>query len=169
MAGTRDFENLRFWKNVRVPFFKNPQKMRFLKMPPLPGSEIPLLAIHKILSHIWEDGSRKVNNDKPDLRFFHGNFWPVISHAVRKPCFSASIPRGQNLPSQARNTKGYLWAAPIWPDGEWNTKGYFWASPIWQGSKRKAKGRQGKRNTKWHLWASKVPAFGGWFRGPAYI
>ena len=25
MAGTRDFENLRFWKNVRVQFFKFPQ------------------------------------------------------------------------------------------------------------------------------------------------
>ena len=97
MAGTRDFENLRFWKNVRVPFFKNPQNIGVLKMPPfvrfyffknpqkmvfekiqifeqLPGSKIPLLAIHKIISHIWEDGSRKVNNDEPDLRFFHGNF-----------------------------------------------------------------------------------------------
>ena len=40
----------------------------------LPGSKIPLLAIHKIISHIWEDRSRKVNNDEPDLRFFHGNF-----------------------------------------------------------------------------------------------
>ena len=66
-------------------------------MPPLPGSKFPLLAIHKIISHIWEDRSRKVNNDEPDLRFFHGNFWPVISQAVRKPCFSTSIPRGPNL------------------------------------------------------------------------
>ena len=40
----------------------------------LPGSKIPLLAIHKIISHIWEDGSRKVNNDEPDLRFLYGNF-----------------------------------------------------------------------------------------------
>ena len=38
MAGTRDFENLRFWKNVRVPFFKFPQKNGVLKMPtPGPG------------------------------------------------------------------------------------------------------------------------------------
>ena len=37
-------------------------------------SKIPLLAIHKIISHIWEDGSRKVNNDEPDWSFFHGNF-----------------------------------------------------------------------------------------------
>ena len=40
----------------------------------LPKSKIPLLAIHKLISHIWEDGSRKVNNDEPDLIFFHGNF-----------------------------------------------------------------------------------------------
>ena len=70
-------------------------------MPPFSGSEFPLVAIHKIISHIWEDGSRKVNNDEPDLRFFHGNVRPVISQAVRKPCFSTSIPRGQNLASRA--------------------------------------------------------------------
>ena len=150
-------------------FQKNTKKHGVWKHPVLPGSKISLLAIHKIISHIWEDGSRKVNNDEPDLRFFHGNFWPVISHAVRKPCFSTSIPRGQNLASRARNTKGYLWAAPIWPDGEWNTKGSLWASPIWQGSKRKPKGRQGRRNTKGCLWASNYAAFGGRFRGPAYI
>ena len=58
-------------------FFKNPQKIVFEKnqiFEQLPGSKIPLLAIHKIISHIWEDAPRKVNNDKPDLRFFHGNF-----------------------------------------------------------------------------------------------
>ena len=97
MAGTWDLGNLRFGKNVRVPFFKNPQTKWILKMHPLPGSKIPLLAIHKIISHIWEDRSRKVNNDEPDFRFFHGNFWPVINQAVRKPCFSTSIPRGPNL------------------------------------------------------------------------
>ena len=97
MAGTQYFGNLRFLKNVRVPFFKNQQKIGFGKCPPLsgsifqkpaknwclkkiqifdqlPGSKIPLLAIHKIISHIWEDAPRKVNNDEPDLRFFHGNF-----------------------------------------------------------------------------------------------
>ena len=117
MAGTRDFGNFRFLKNVRVPFFKNPQKKCVLKIPPfvrlyfsktrkkmvfekiqifeqLPGSKIPLLAIHKIISHIWEDAPRKVNNDEPDLRFFHGHFWPVIFRTVWKPCFSTSIPRG---------------------------------------------------------------------------
>ena len=77
--------------------FQKPAKKRFLKMPPLPGStfskirkktvfekiqifeqlpgsKIPLLAIHKNISHIWEDAPRKVNNDEPDLRFFYGNF-----------------------------------------------------------------------------------------------
>ena len=61
----------------------------------LPGSKIPLLATHKIISHIWEDAPRKVNNEEPDFRFFHGNFWPVMSRTIRKPCFSAWIPRGQ--------------------------------------------------------------------------
>ena len=69
----------------------------FWKCPHLSGSKFQLLAIHKLISHIWEDGSRKVNNDEPDLRFFHGNFWPVISQAVQKPCFSAWIPRGPNF------------------------------------------------------------------------
>ena len=118
MAGTRDFGNFRFFKNVRVPFFKNPQKMVFWKCPPLsgsifsktrkqivfekiqifdqlPGSKIPLLAIHKIISHIWEDGSQKGNNDEPDLRFCHGNFWPVISHAVRNLVFRPQSQGGQ--------------------------------------------------------------------------
>ena len=63
----------------------------------LPVSKFPILAIHKINSYIWEDGSQKVNNGKPDLRFFHGHFWPIISWTVRKPCFSTSIPRGPNL------------------------------------------------------------------------
>ena len=68
------FENAPF---ARFYFFKNPQKMVFEKIQifeQLPGSKIPLLAIHKIISHIWEDAPRKVNNDEPDLRFFYGNF-----------------------------------------------------------------------------------------------
>ena len=98
MAGTWDFGNFRFWKNDRVHFFnKKHAKNDVLKNPVLPGSIIPLLATHKIISHIWEDRSRKVNNDQPGFRFFHGSFWPVISQAVRKPCFSTSIPRGPDL------------------------------------------------------------------------
>ena len=81
-------------KKGRPPFFKNPQKNDVLKkagsnfsktrkkmgfekikiFEQLPGSQIQFLAIHKIISHIWEDAPRKVNNDEPDLRFFHGNF-----------------------------------------------------------------------------------------------
>ena len=131
MAETWNFENLRFLKNVRVPFFKNPQKIVFWKCPPfvrfqvfknpqkmvfekiqiweqLLKSKSPLSAIHKIIWHIWQPRSRKVNNDEPDLRFFHGNFWPVISHAVRKPCFSTSIPRGPNpgFPDAAAGAAG---------------------------------------------------------------
>ena len=82
-----------------VLFFKNPQTMVFEKIQnfeQLPGSKIPLLAIHKIISHIWEDAPRKVNNDEPDLRFFHGNFWPVISRTVWKPC-----------------PEGWLWVLPF--------------------------------------------------------
>ena len=97
MSGTRDFGNLRFLKMSGSHFFKNQQNIEVLKMPPLsgsifsktrkkmvfekiqifeqlPGSKIPLLAIHKIISHIWEDAPRKVNNEEPDFRFFHGNF-----------------------------------------------------------------------------------------------
>ena len=51
-----------------------------------------------IYIYMWEDRSQKDHNDKPNLRFFHGNFWPVISQDVRKPRFSISIPRGPNPP-----------------------------------------------------------------------
>ena len=57
----------------------------------------PHLAILITIWHIWKDRSQKVNNDEPDLRLFYGNFWPVISQAVQKPCFSAWIPTGPNF------------------------------------------------------------------------
>ena len=68
--------NMEFWEfeileKCPGPIFQKPAKKQVLKMPPLPGSKIPLLANHKIISHTWEE---KVNNDEPDLRFFHGNF-----------------------------------------------------------------------------------------------
>ena len=116
MAGTWFFGNLRFWKMAGSDFSNSRKTWGFWKChlcpvlifqklakkcvwenPVVSGSKFPLLAIHKNISHIWEDGSRKVNNDEPDLRFVHGNFWPVISQAVWKPCFSTSIPRGPNL------------------------------------------------------------------------
>ena len=111
MDGTWNSGNFRFWKRVRVPCIKFPQKKWFWKCPllvlqiltkqwvwkteQLPTSKSPLSAIHKIVWHIWEDGSRKVNVNEPNLRIYHGNFWPVMSQAVRKPCFSISIPRGE--------------------------------------------------------------------------
>ena len=61
------------------PVFQKSAKNSVWKNPVLPGSKISFLAIHKSMSHIWENRSRKVNNDQTDLRFFHGNFWPVIS------------------------------------------------------------------------------------------
>ena len=120
-----------FWKfeilqKCPGPIFQKNAKMGFEKIQifeQLPKSKIPLLAIHKTISHIWEDGSQKVNNDEPELRFFHGNFRPVISQAVRKPCFSTSIPRGPNLcilgpPTWARlgpTHLGLAWAHPRGP------------------------------------------------------
>ena len=91
------FRKFDFFEKCPGPIFQKPAKNGVLKNPVLPGSKIPLLAIHKIISHVWEDAPRKVNNDEPDLRFFYGNFWPAISGTVRKPCFSTSIPRGPNL------------------------------------------------------------------------
>ena len=105
MTGSQFSKTHKKWVLKMPPFArfqisKHPQQMGFEKIQTfeqLPKSKIPLLAVHKIISHIWEDGSRKVNNGEPDLRFFHGNFRPVISQAVQKPCFSTSIPRGANL------------------------------------------------------------------------
>ena len=79
------------------------------------------LAILKIIWHIWEDGSQKVNMNEPNLRFFHGNFWPVISQAVRKPCFSAWIPRGLNFWKPL--TCGYVAAGVFFPG---KRAPYFW-------------------------------------------
>ena len=118
---------MRFWKfeileKCPGPIFQKPAKKWFLKMPPFSGSKIPLLAIHKIISHIWEDRSRKVNNDEPGFRFFYGNFWPVISQAVRKPCFSAWIPRGPNFWKPL--TCGYVAAGAFCFSEKWPP--YFW-------------------------------------------
>ena len=69
-AKTLCFENAAM---CPVLFFQKPaKKMVFEKIQifdQLPGSKIQLLAIHKIISHVWEDGSRKVKNDEPALRF----------------------------------------------------------------------------------------------------
>ena len=52
----------------------------------------PHLATVMIFLHIWEDRSQTVNMNEPDSSFFHGNCWPFISHAVRKPCPRGGVP-----------------------------------------------------------------------------
>ena len=45
----------------------------------LPGSKIPLLAIHKSISHIWEDAPRKVNNDANPISDFFTETFDLLS------------------------------------------------------------------------------------------
>ena len=87
------------WTHFRPNFiFVWPNKSQILaKNPIFLKCKSHHLAILINIWHIWEDRSRKVNNDEPDLRFCHGNFWPVMSQVVRKACFSAWIPRGANF------------------------------------------------------------------------
>ena len=105
---------MRFWKNDILescpgPIFQKPAKNVFLKMPPicpvlifqkpaknvfekiqiweqLLKSKSSLSAIHKIIWHIWQDRSRKVNNGEPDLRFFSRKL--LTCH---KPCRSKTL------------------------------------------------------------------------------
>ena len=100
------------WENARVPFYKFLQKQVF-KMPTpgapnsrkktwvskieqLPKSKSGQTAILMFVWHKWEDGSRKVNMNAVNFSPTPWNFGPVMSQAVRKHCFSTSIPRGQN-------------------------------------------------------------------------
>ena len=83
--------NMRFWKfqifgKCPVPFFQKPTKICLKKSPVLSGSKFPLFAIHKSISHIWEDRSRKVNNDKPDLRFGKNVRVPFFKNPQKKTC-----------------------------------------------------------------------------------
>jgi len=131
MAGTWNFGFFSdFRKNVRFYFSKTREKNVVWENPVLPGSKIQLLAIHEIISHIWEDGSRKVNNDEPDLRVFHGIFWPVISQAVRKPCFLTSIPRGPNLCILGPPTWARLGPTHVGPAWAHPRLGPPWAHPL---------------------------------------
>ena len=102
-----------FWEfemleKCRGTMFQIAAKKGVWKIEQLPKTKSPLSAIHKLIWHIWEDGSRKVNVNEPNLRIYHGNVWPVISQAVRKPCFSTSIPRGQipRFPDAAAGAAG---------------------------------------------------------------
>ena len=64
--GTRAiFRNLKFSKRKKQKWCL--KKSIFFET--LLKSKSPLSAIHRIISHIGEDGSRKVNNGEPDLRF----------------------------------------------------------------------------------------------------
>ena len=56
----------------------------------------PLSATLMIFLHKWEDGSRKVNVNAVNFSPTPWNVCPVTSQAIRKPCFSTSIPREQN-------------------------------------------------------------------------
>ena len=65
------------------------------------GKKLPHFKSHQpatliIIWHKWEDRSRKVSMNAFNFSPTPWNFWPVMSQAVRKPCFSTSIPRGQN-------------------------------------------------------------------------
>ena len=94
---------------VRFYFFKNPQKMVFEKIQifeQLPGSRIPLLAIHTIISHIWEDAPRTVNNDEPDLRFFTETFDLLSAGQFENLVFRPQSQGGQICVS---------WAHPLEP------------------------------------------------------
>ena len=84
---------------VRIPFFKVLQNIWVWNIPDLRTTlrlQISTSNRSHVFWHTWEDRSRKVNNDEPDLRFYHGNFWPVISQAVRKTC-----------------PEGWLWVLPF--------------------------------------------------------
>ena len=48
--------------------------------------------------HNWEDGSRKVNMNAVNFSPTPWHCCSFMSQAVRKPCFSASVPRGAILP-----------------------------------------------------------------------
>ena len=67
-----------------------------VKIEQLPKSKSPLSAILMFFWHKWEDGSRKVDTNTVNFSSSPWNFGPVMNQDVRKPCFSTSIPRGQN-------------------------------------------------------------------------
>ena len=93
---------MKFWKfeileKCPGSIFQIAAKKMFLKMPPLSGSKFPLLAIHKIISHIWEDGSRKVNNDEPDLRFLSRKLLICYKPCRSKTLFFDLNPKGKKF------------------------------------------------------------------------
>ena len=81
----------------------------------MPGSKIPLLAIHKIISHIWEDGSRTVNNDEPDLRFFSRKLLTCYQPGRSKTLFFDLNPKGAKSVHPGPTHLGPAWAHPCGP------------------------------------------------------
>ena len=41
--------------------------------------------------YIWEGRSQKVSKEESYMRFCHGNFRPLISHAFAKPCLRGVV------------------------------------------------------------------------------
>ena len=80
----------------QILYFCWPKNLDYQKSKLFPKSKSPHLALLINIWHIWDCRSQKVNNDEPNLRLFHGNLWPVISQAVRKPC-----------------PEGWLWVLPF--------------------------------------------------------
>ena len=117
MAGTRDFGNVRFWKDVQNQrFTKKTTKNVFEKKKKtvFPGSNFPLIAIHKIISHIWEDGSRKVNNDEPDLSFFHETLLTCYQPGRSKTLFFDLNPKGGQICVSWAHPLGSGLGPPTW-------------------------------------------------------
>ena len=101
------FWKFQIWETCPGPIFHKPaNKTCVLKNPVLPGSKIPLLAIHKIISHIWEDAPRKVNNGEFDFSFFHGNFDLLSAGQFENLVFRPQSQGGQICVS---------WAHPLGP------------------------------------------------------
>ena len=119
MYGIFLFGNFRCWKMPRI-LPNSIKQLDFENAHPLSGSHFsnsrkrigfeksqiwkqlsdfksPLSAILMICWHQWEDESRKSNMSAANFSPTPWNFCLVMSQAVRKPCFSTSIPRGQNL------------------------------------------------------------------------
>ena len=97
---------MRFWKNVWVLCFRQKLKKWCLEKSSFAQIQIPLVAIHKIISHIWEDGSRTVNNNEPDLRFFTETFDLLSAKPFENLVFRPQSQGGQICVS---------WAHPLGP------------------------------------------------------
>ena len=109
------------WEKCPDPNFQIPRKQLFFERSQI--SRYLHLASCMNVSHIREGRSQKVNMEEPHLTFFHGNFHPVISHAVRKPCQRGDV-QVSPLPLSSRRLDAkrhyVIWAKAldgIWPVG----------------------------------------------------